>query len=50
LSTDSRSAPPEAPLCGVIVKLESAVERESTTVAVATKLFALFAAVPFVDR
>jgi hypothetical protein len=50
LSTDSRSAPPEAAETGVIVKFVSASLNESTAEDRAIKLFALLEAVPFVKR
>ena len=49
-STLSRSAPPAAALIGVIVKLVNMLPNESTTDEVATKLLALFPAVPFVSK
>ena len=50
LSTLSRSAPPAASPTGSIIKLVKLLPIESESVAVATKLFALFAAVPFVIK
>ena len=49
-STPSRSEPPEAAETGVTVKLVSVSFNESDKVKAATKLFALFAEVPFVNR
>ena len=50
LSTLSRSAPPAASPTGLIVKSVKLLPNESESVAVATKLFALLAASPFVTR
>ena len=50
LSTDSRSAPPEAAETGVIVKLVNGSLNESTAEDRAIKLFALLELVPLVKR
>ena len=50
LSTDSRLEPPAAALTGLIVKFVCETLKESVKVAVAIKLFALFAAIPLVTK